>query len=342
MTPHLANNRGSFVLDRQVKGVGRIRRASGTADPKLFKLLDAMLGTLKQAGRVDLLKAIRSGALTPLEVWAQFRVSDLDALPSSDTMRPLKGALQAWLKDGETGKHNLASRRYAVAAILRHAAKDATVADLAPALSAFRKKATGPTMFNRARAAALAFVRDELGRSHPIYGRLRDVRTMKEARKPGNPLTPAQLTELAEKLGTCGVNAWGMCLTGMGPGEWWGRWKVLADRIHVHGTKREGRDRDIPLILPIGRPVGTYATFRKALKAASGDTVTCYDFRRTYATWMEQAGILRALRKAYMGQGTTDVLDLYERVQVERFLAEDAEKLRKVVGDVPARGLRLA
>ncbi len=79
-------------------------------------------------------------------------------------------------------------------------------------------------------------------------------------------------------------------------------------------------------------------------------TKTCGRCRRalspeafTRNTWLEGAGIPRTRRKLYMGHGKTDVTDLYERHDVERFLAEDGEKLRTYLGAGPvAAGIRLA
>lgn len=344
MTPHKQHRGKSFVLDRQFRGVGRIKRSSGTDDAKLFRLLDSMLTTLFKSGRVDVLQAIHSGSLTALEVWSRYRLGELDRLPTVETMKPLKSELEAWLKTGETGTWNRQSRKYGVAAILRLARKNATVQDIRPLLRTYASKAKGPAMFNRTRAAMLAFVRDTIGRSHPIYGKLLEIRVKKEAHRKGNPQTVEQLTALAEKLHAAhAATAWSMALTGMGPGELWGQWSQEKDRIHVRGTKRSGRVRDIPLIRPISRPTRTYRAFLVALGEASGDTVLPYDLRKTFANWMESAGIPRTRRKIYMGHGATDVTDLYERHDVERYLKEDGERLRGFLGEAPVRaGIRLA
>jgi len=344
MTPHKINKRGSFVLDRQFRGVGRIKRATGTSDPALFKLVDAMLGTLAQAGRIDILQAIKSGALTPLEVWSRFRLGELDRLPTVETMVGLKSALEEWQGTAEASDWHRASRKYSVAAILRLARKDATIQDLPNILREYRKKAKGAPTFNRTRAAMMAFVRDTIDQSHPIYARLKGTRIRKETARAGNPQTPAQLAALAAKLHAAhAAIAWSMALTGMGPGELWGQWTQQKDRIHIRGTKREGRVRDIPLVRPISRPTRTYRSFLEAVGAASDETVRPYDLRKTFANWMEEAGIPRTRRKMYLGHGKTDVTDLYERHDVERFLAEDGEKLRAFLGDTPTQaGLRLA
>jgi integrase len=344
MTPHRTNKRGTYTLDRQFRGVGRIKRASGTNDPALFKLVDAMLGTLAQAGRIDILQAIKNGTLTPLEVWSRFRLQELERLPTVETMVGLKPALEEWVATAEASDWHRASRKYSVAAILRLALKDATVQDLPRVLRSYQKKAKGAPTFNRTRAAMLAFVRDTIGQSHPIYAKIREIRVRTEKRREGNPQTVKQVTALAEKLHPAhAAIAWSMALTGMGPGELWGNWTQHKDRIHIRGTKRAGRVRDIPLVRPIGRPTRTYRAFLLALGAASDETVLPYDLRRTFANWMEEAGIPRTRRKMYLGHGNADVTDLYERHDVERFLGEDGEKMRALLGDAPVRaGIRLA
>ena len=344
MTPHKTNKRGTFVLDRQFRGVGRIKRATGTTDPKLYTLLDAMLTTLYKAGRVDILQAIHAGALTPLEVWARFRLGELDRLPTVETMKPLKQALESWLETADAGKWNRQSRKYAVAAILRLAKRTATVQEIPALLRGYAAVAKGPTMFNRTRSAMQAFIRDTLGRSHVLYGQVTDVRPKRVRERQGNPQSVEQLTRLAEKMHAADAAiAWSMALTGMGPGELWGTWTQHKDRIHVRGTKREGRVRDVPLIRPISRPTRTYRAFLNALDKASDGTVLPYDLRKTYANWLEAAGIPRTRRRLYMGHGTADVTDLYERHDVERFLADDAERVRTFLGDAPVKaGIRLA
>jgi integrase len=344
MTPYRINKRGTLVLDRQFRGVGRIKRASGTDDPKLFSLLDAMLDTLYKAGRVDILQGIHAGALTPLEVWARFRLGELDRLPSVETMKPLKAELETWVEQGKTGRWNKASRKYAVAAVLKLAKKSATVQDIPVLLRAYAMKAKGPTMFNRTRAAMQAYLRDTLGRSHPLYGKVRDVMPHPEQAREGNPQTVEGLTDLTAKLHPAhAAIAWAMALTGMGPGELWGTWTQHHDRIDVRGTKRKGRRREIPSIRPISRPTRLYRPFLDALNEASDGAVRPYDLRKTFSNWMEAAGIPRTRRMIYLGHGAKDVTDLYERHEVLRYLAEDGERLKTHLGHAPvAAGIRLA
>jgi integrase len=307
VTPHKQSRGKSFVLDRQFKGVGRIKRASGTDSKELFALLDAMLTTLYKAGRLDVLRAIHAGQLHTLEVWSRYRLGELDRLPSVDTMKPLRSEMERWVDEADTGQWNRQSRRYGVRAVLRLAKKSATIQDLPDLLRAYSRVAGGATMFNRARAAVQAFLRDTLGKSQ----------------------SPEQLVALTQRLTPAYASiAWAMALTGMGPAELWGEWTQHQNHIYVRGMKRAGRKREIPLVHPIARPTRQYRAFRDALVEASDGEVQPYDLRRTYARWMDSSGISRIRRKIYLGHSVGDVTDLYERHEIEQFWIEDAERVR--------------
>jgi integrase len=329
VTPHKQSRGKSFVLDRQFKGVGRIKRASGTDSKELFALLDAMLTTLYKAGRLDVLRAIHAGQLHTLEVWSRYRLGELDRLPSVDTMKPLRSEMERWVDEADTGQWNRQSRRYGVRAVLRLAKKSATIQDLPDLLRAYSRVAGGATMFNRARAAVQAFLRDTLGKSHPLYARVRDVGAKRMRTRQGNPQSPEQLVALTQRLTPAYASiAWAMALTGMGPAELWGEWTQHQNHIYVRGMKRAGRKREIPLVHPIARPTRQYRAFRDALVEASDGEVQPYDLRRTYARWMDSSGISRIRRKIYLGHSVGDVTDLYERHEIEQFWIEDAERVR--------------
>jgi hypothetical protein len=355
VTPHKSNKRGTYRLDRQFRGVGRLLRASGTTDPKLFKLLDAMLVTLYKNGRIDILQAIAGGSLTPMEVWSRYRNSELDRLPTVETMVPLDPSVYGWVKDYDCSEDHRAGLLYSFRALLKLAKKGATVADLPALLRAYKREAKAtPRMFNRTRSAVQAYLHDTVGSSHPAWRAVSEVKPLKVARGEGRPLTVARARELVGAMGSeRGAELWSVVTTGRGAMEYWGRWKELPDRVHIAGTKREGRIRDVPRIGRVVKPAVLYPAWRKALLlAATGerdpkvaakhpDAVRMYDLRRTYATWMEAAGIPRTRRKLYMGHGAGDVTDLYERHQIEAFLAEDAAKLRHYLGEARGPGLRL-
>ena len=60
-------------LDRIIASVGRIQRSSGTHDRRLFRQLNQMIDQLRDYGRHDILRAIRDGEWTPLDVYRLYR-----------------------------------------------------------------------------------------------------------------------------------------------------------------------------------------------------------------------------------------------------------------------------
>ena len=68
----------------------------------------------------------------------------------------------------------------------------------------------------------------------------------------------------------------------------------------------------MPLLVEIEPPRLTVWGFRSALKR-SGLGVKPYDARRSFANWLEQAGIWETHQQAYMGHGPRTITDLYRR-----------------------------
>jgi hypothetical protein len=79
----------------------------------------------------------------------------------------------------------------------------------------------------------------------------------------------------------------------MGAKEYWGRWQTQSDRIHIAGTKRGGRVRDVPL-LERPRCRGSRAIASSACFASACSVITPYDLRRTYSSgWSSPASRAR-------------------------------------------------
>ena len=120
-----------------------------------------------------------------------------------------------------------------------------------------------------------------------------------------------------------------MATTGMGPKEYHGWWEIMNDRVRIHGTKRQARLRDVPLVLAPAVPRVSKDNFRKAMHERTGGRVTPYDLRRAFSRWMERAGVVRIRRKICMGHAAGDVTALYEQSDIDAYLVEDAATLRK-------------
>lgn len=348
--PHRDGKGGTLILDR-VTPVGRIKRASGTTDARVLRRLGTMLTDLGDAGRHDYLRALLAGRVRPLDLYQTYRVHGAARMPAMDQVQELRAALDQWAAQAECGERHRAAHRTFVRKVLEMVPPTARVAELPAAIEAVRaryKARKQHAAFNRVRASALSFARDTLRRSHPVYGALIDVPCLRERKqRVNNPQTPSEIRSLEAALdkGEHQAALWGMALTGMGPGEWFGRWQILPDRIHIDGTKREARVRDVPRVLsglytvpgepekpllpfPRAKTVEwPIRLFARALKAASGGQVQPYDLRRSYATWMEESAIPRTRRRSYLGHSAGDVTDRYEQQDVTRYLKDDAARL---------------
>lgn len=348
--PTKSNGRGSFLIEKSYRGVGSIRRASGTQERRTFRRVVAMLDHLYQLGRLDLLDEVRQGNLTPLELYATYRVGAFDRLPTAEGVRSLRRAAAEFAESHDCSERHRRDIRYYLAGfpasdpdagsvpkdgvLLRGERDDVAVSELPRILKKYRdecsKKGTA-TAFRMARTVSLAFIHRTLSRHHKLWYQTAEVELLSERREPTHPFTVLEARAIESKLGPdLGPAFMTMCTTGMGPGEYWGDWEAGADRVMIHGTKREARERVVPLVREPVRPPLSYGRFSKSFREAMAELDldgVLYDCRRAYATWMANAKIPRARRKAYLGHQSGDVTDRYEEEPVERHLSADARAL---------------
>jgi integrase len=279
-----------------------------------------MLRTLYQIGRLDVLRDIKAGLVPVQDVYERFRLGRLDQLPSGVLMRPLGAAWDEWLQ----GKEIAASTRHDYElALCRLTPTPATLTDLPRLLQAHRKQSRGhrPRTFNKDRAAVLSFLQSALGAHHWLYGecaRATPLKIPQSVKLPINPLTVEQAKKLAEKIPPGHLfSFWGLLLTGMRPEEWFEqvgcRWEIEGDGVKIAGTKRPASNRTVPRVGEIVRPMTGRLAFYRALRKASDDTVAPYDLRRSYAVWLELAGIPEYRQSYYMAHGPKDLNALYKR-----------------------------
>jgi integrase len=356
----------TLVVDRRIRGIPRIRHATGlTSEPQFRKLNDEITEASKTDEGRALLRMM-AGKHPKLRADVFFRAANtktLHLIPQGNAALPLVDALTQWREDT---KPDVSTDTYRVRgelvrwveALAEPHAMVATLPDVIRQLRVRQSKA--PRSFNLNRAYALAFVRDTLGKLSPVYLGIQavTVRKVRPKVKP-RPLTPLELCTLRDGFDkltaewmtahtsrkatkrpmASWTDAFAMALTGMNPREFQGEWDVRGDRVHIGGTKRPGRVRDVPMAFPsklwgdwrLSRPSASQKVYAKAFRAAA-DAVslpcTPYDLRRSFANWMEAAGIPRTRRQLYLGHGAKDITDLYERHEVDAFLATDGQKLR--------------
>lgn len=331
----------TLEIDRRYGAVGRVRVRSGTTRQRTYDRILDMLTQLYEEGRLDLLRGIRDGKLQPLDVLDAWRSKDLGRLPTAESVMNLEQSWSNWCAHYDCSESHRGSIRQSLRYLLKGQGP-LTVGDLPGRISDLRISLKSyPRTFNLLRSHAQAFTRRVLGRQHRLWHEVSaiDPLTVRPT-IPKNPQTPAQLKAVTDRMiSEHAAIAWTMALTGMGPRELWGKWEVEADRILIHGTKREARDRFIPSIGAVSTPTVMYAAFRRAMSRASDGKVLPYDLRRSYANWLEAAGVPRTRRRLYLGHSAGDVTDLYERHEVDAFLAEDAERIRNYI-DRNLRGER--
>ena len=336
MTPFRSHGKGSLVLKGRFAGV-RIERASGTNDPRRLADLKAMCRALAEAGRLDVLEHLASGRTRPLEVWSAYRSGSWARLPTPAHAWPFTERFERWRlgraphyqRDARSGAAQLLSIGGAFA-----------LGELGDVLLRYRAQCETQgkgAMFNRVKGMLLGFLRDTVTRQHVLYQQCAAAPRLRESRKRfGDPQNPEQAATiralLAEPIGS---GWWAMCCTGMGPDEFFGgKWRYEERRLHVLGTKRAARDRYVPVVETIERSPLTQEQFQRALKR-SGLGVRPYDARRTFAHWCDLAGVPEIRRELYLGHAVrANLRTLYGAHESERFVEEDATRLKKVVGFV--------
>lgn len=360
MTPHKHSAGGSFVTDRQFRGIGRVHRASGITREATYRLFDDGLTELakEHAGR-EWIRAYQRLEIDGVDLWGVIKSGKWREPPRPETSKPLVEAIEAWIEDmaDEVSDDTTRVRRELVTKVKEHGRAGATVAELPAVLRAVKTamKKAAPS-FNLLRNYTRAFVRDTLGTRHEIYlaiqhdiGAIKIPGHAKKKERKRHPLTPAQVQLLASKFSTVaagggaqeghGYTAIAMALTGMHPKEYFvDGFDQAPTYVHVRGEKREGRDRLVPKLFPsalwphpvLRQPTITKHSFERAFAAArKAAKLTCspLDLRRSFANWMESAGLDRTRRRMYLGHNPGDVTDLYETQELLQLIAVDGETL---------------
>lgn len=337
MTPERSGGKGTYILDRVFPGLGRIRRASGTLDRRVYQALNGMLSQLWAAGRSDVLASVRDGNLHPLEVWATMRGGSIHDLPTPEAIEPFN---VAWIESLECSDDYRVDLRSKMRRFLD--GRSLTLADLAPRLAEYRDTCEGPAMFNRTKAALQGFLARRVGRHHHLWNAVSGVPGLKERKAHGNPQSVVGLTALTAKMSEPFARiAWTMALTGMGPKEYWGKWRTVTGMVHILGTKTGGRNRHVPILGTLFRPTKTRGLFEDVLAEASDGKVKPYDMRRTFAVWLELAGVSVTHVRLYLGHRAQSVTDRYLWREVMTHIPEDGKRVRAWLAG-QRRGVRSA
>jgi integrase len=339
---HLSNGRGTLRIDLRFPApVGRIAKATGSNESQTKKDIESMLDALARSvpPRYDLLLAIKSGSISLLYALSCWRQGNLNKAPSAELLPPLDGRWRAWLDGKDYSREYKASVLSTLNGLLRQGTEP-KVGDLPKLMQAYRVEchaAGHPTQFNRAKAHVQAFVRDTLRKRHELYLEVTDVSTLKEGEgRAKRPQKPEALRAILSVLPQPHRRmAWEMAITGMGPKEYWGTWAIRdlpLPHLHIDGTKRESRVRNVPLPVPLHGPCGvTRDTFEGAWERRING-LGIYDLRRSYAVWLAEAGIPEWRAMIYMGHSAPSQTAKYRESELLQWLEEDETKLYDYAG----------
>lgn len=332
---------GSYEIDRIFPTLGRVRIRTGVHDKRLAQRYEVMLETLPLA-TVQLIVDRRLPIRVAFDAWSSGRV---DALPTSQTLLPLADELAHWLEQPalEVGASEAANRLRTAEYVLA-LRPDAPVGELAAVLKELRALYDGHgAQFNRMRAAALAFLRDRFAEHASLREQLAAVAALPEPRiRSRHPCTVDEARAIAAALGPkWGPLWWTMCITGMGPKEYWiDGYDVTSDGVEIRGekdTRRRGttaRKRVVPLLGIIAAPVGTKWGLAQALKRVDLG-VTIYDARRSFSRWLDDAGLAGYIQDALMGHGPKSMRELYRWGEIRSMLGQVKQTMLQYLGAVP-------
>lgn len=341
---HRDGSGGTLIVDLWLGKLGRLKRASGTADATVYRDVVMTLRRLRRDGAWDLLALVYNRLVTPLELCQSVWQQRTDELPSAEDARPLTTVIAHWTASLDRVPRTVADYRQM---LLRLTTADARLSDLPTLLARARAQAmhTGRrSTFNHLWSAARTMLLHELGPEHRLTKAVRRIEALRVDRRKGNPQSPNQVRAIAGQMGRHAPALWALCLTGMRRGEYFNRrFTVLPDRVAIRGTKTATAVREIPKAYPVSAPTCRFRAFGRHLAEASGETVRIHDLRYTWMRWCEEAGIPEVRIRWYAGHAVKDVSELYRRGRgFTEHLVQDAERLRTWLGEPPSLQLEVA
>lgn len=334
-------SKGTVKIDRNLRAVGgRFKHATGTSDPTIIASMKVMLKTLDDRGDYEHIRAIQEGKLTLMEVWQAWSQGKLAGLQAVEEILPLKATMLKWLDSYKDIAPNTREKyRYDYGQLFKMATKaDTGVNSLPKLLKKYRdqcEKNDTARQFQMTKNAVRSFLANHLGKSHPLYLAVVDIKGIpvikkRAARSHSFPVISAVAEKLPEESRKV---MWTLVTTGMGWLEYQNFEVVENKYIWIHGKKvrriDDRRNRKVPLIQMPHKPTMAERTFRKHLKKASGGEMTTYDLRHTYAGWLLDAGIPFNRQQQYMGHQPKSMTQMYSQVKLEDYLVKDALAVQK-------------
>lgn len=339
---------GYLTIDKLVLGI-RIKRSIGSRQHRDYNKAAAFLQEIKEKKDKNVLDAIVSNPDIPLgEIVEWYYNQDKRPIPWDKSSLPLFPYMTKWLE--ETKKvvsRTKDSYEGHIIRLYKFVNKDGyKVSELPKVLEKFREqmsKEDKKVLFNRVRATCLSFLEEELKDNHIVYIQTRQVPLFpkKEIRpkRLGKHITPVEIDNafIKDKNDEIRQLIYFICITGIRPEEYV-RHGFTIDKnslsIRIHGQKTINADRTIPLVFLDYNTDNSHFgftrdTIRQTIQRWLPDYTT-QDFRRTFYSWCQQAGIDRDRTEYYFGHtGTMTArygLNHHEHVK-QYWVKEDSVKL---------------
>jgi len=345
--PKLINGRGTLPIQKQYKGVGVIRVASGTTDPKTYVKILQTMDELYNVGNLTTLESIRDRVISPIELLVKVKDQGVHVVQNVDNSATLIPSIWEWLETYDIKEATRRGYKSHLEGFVNSCKGTDTIRDLPARLEKYRKTCQKKGIhrsFNQCRAVLMAFTKSQFKRKSQVYQDVREIDTLNVVRKVMNDavsvldivkFTSQMKPEYSEMV-------WSLCYSGMRKGEYLSEndteWVIEGDRLKVlknnpgHGNKGFTRISILPF--PIEVPKRGEKQFRREIDRANTLcqlNVTPHTLRKCFSHWCSEAGIPWVRKNAYMGHVNNTISDIYEKHDVERFLKEDAEKFRGYV-----------
>ena len=347
---------GSFLLDVITKSVGRIRNSTGvyprTRDAeRMVAAITEMVYDLDTSRDVERLALIKSGKVGPLDALKDWQLGRSNFI-ADHANKSLEMSLNEWIRTSGLSGYTNRTRTQMVSRLrtLGLVTDESLVRDLPDILRRCRNRYDSEVKsaaFNQFRSYLLTFLRHHCGYDDDIfiYKYCLKIRTLplKTIREHHPLLTFTEFLDLIDvvnpKYGNndnpkvpTDYKSWiaFMVFTGTRPTEFYeGHWErdKKTGHIHILGTKTANADRVVPSIVwlpPLKR--AEFGLPQRLEKLGVPQRVR--DCRRTYALWLESAGVPRNRISLYMGHGPRDMTALYQKQRpTTEILNEDRQRI---------------
>lgn len=327
------------MLERSFGGVA-VRRASGTTSKDELAEIIRILDALAQTGRLEVIRRVSDGNIKAIDLLHRSRLGlNLDTTSSSaGASDRLESVGKRWLagRMSASAGHRRSLTQHLTLLLSRSSSLG--LRDVPRELIKLRQEyelSGHAVTFNNIRTSMLDLARwVEGGKRSALWEEVRSIpklKILRERQRSHNPFSPSKAREMRNYLNAAHPGAgevfFALCVTGMRPSEYFSRrWTATPERalISIEGTKSAAAKRVVPM-LGVPYPVCemSYFEYSKifrqtqrgmvgAMSYAAPLSHTLYDCRRSFAIWMEEAGIPRTRRRVYLGHARADVTDLYE------------------------------